>query len=363
MSNLAWSSTIFSWHKTPRLIAGLAAVFLLGQGCSVSVGTPTQVNGGVYRSDNHGQTWKQKNYIRTEKKRAVTINDATVLSFVFATTGSTNISIGTRDTGIWKTIDSGEHWKTTAVKTGSPTCLSIDQANPLTSYAASGAYVKKTMDGWQTSSNVYTESQPGQSVSCVAVDPLQANFVWAATTGGKILLSQDYGLTWHLQNTIPAGDVRTMFIDSDGSGRVTVVTVKKGIYVGENHGAQWKAEDLALKKFGNAIQINDFDAVSPTLWYAASGYGLIRSLDRGATWSPVPTLLTPASTPVSMVAVNPRDTRDMFVTVQQKLLHSTDSGVTWSVTTLPTSRPLTHLVFDPSVQDRMYFFTLKPLKK
>src|SRR5262249_52986916 len=100
-----------------------------------------------------------------------------------------------------------------------------------------------------------------------------------------------------------------------------------------------------------------------TRWWIATRGGLLTSTDKGASWKQINTLVNPGSVPINSVAVNPQNDLDLFISTTQKLHHTTDGGITWSVTTLPTSRLPELLTFSPKSPDQLFFATFRPEKK
>ncbi|MBI2984531.1 MAG: hypothetical protein HYY50_02805 [Candidatus Kerfeldbacteria bacterium] len=354
-----------SWPRLKPLVVTLAALLLLGQGCTIRIGQPTTNDGGVFRSDDHGQTWMQKTFVGRQKKRLLTISDVSGVALVFDPRDHKHIFLGTRVNGLWQTTDSGEHWQPTTLRAGRFDCLSFDPDNSQILYTASGSTVLKSTDGGGSWSPVYLEAQPGHIVKCVIVNPLAGNEIWALTSGGKLILSQDYGQRWTVRTTMTPLEPRRLTFDFDGSGRIYVFSTTGGIYVIRDHGTTVENLSAPLQSFSGGSDIRAVTIVSgPTpSWYLGTLYGLLVSHDRGLTWTSIPTLVTPRSVAIENVAVNPRQSDEIFIIAGQKLHRTTNGGTSWSVSTLPTKRIPTLLTFDPTDPDQLYISTLKPVKK
>ncbi len=337
-------------------------LLLMGQSCSISIGTGRAADGGVFRSDDRGQTWHQRVFVSQSDKKTITLGDVTVRTFVFEPGNSQHLYLGTRENGIWQSLDRGDHWKPTSLRSGDYQCLDFDPSNHEIMYTASGSAVLKSLDAGQSWTVVYTESQPGNAVTCIAVDPVNGRFVWAFTNGGKVLRSDDYGQTWTLQQVLAAFEPRLIHVEPDGSGRIEIFSRTSGIFIGDNHGATWTDITKNLQPFPNATDIRSV-VIHSSGWYLGTAYGLLRSTDHGASWTALHTLVTPSSVPVQNVAVNPRTGQEIFITVNQKLHHTIDGGTSWAVTSLPMSRVPVLLTFDPEHDDTLYISSFKPLKK
>lgn len=355
----------FSWSRSSRFGLALAAFLVMGQSCSISIGNSTVLDGGVYRSDDSGLTWKQKTFVRQDGRKTIQINDASVLGFAFAPRNSQNIYLGTRENGVWRTTNGGDKWQATSLRTGGYRCLAFDPDNPDIIFTASGTTVLKSEDAgiqWKT---VYNESQPAHTVTCVVTDPVQSGDVWATTSGGKVLLSRDFGETWTLTQTLKPFVPRRLYLPPDASGRIYIFTERTGIYLLTGYGSQ--VEDLTkpLQTIPGATDVRTVTIIDGVQsgWYLGTLHGLLYSADTGASWRVIPTLVTPSSIAISNVAVRPNNPDDVFITVGQKLHHTIDGGQSWEVTNLPSARIPTWLALDPSNPDRLFFSTLKPPKK
>ncbi|MBI5467346.1 MAG: hypothetical protein HY975_04015 [Candidatus Kerfeldbacteria bacterium] len=350
------------WRKPTTFGILLIALSVMGQSCTISLGSSRGLDGGVFRSADHGQTWQQKNFVSRDKKKTISLNDVSGRVLAFDPRNPSHIYLGTRENGIWETTDAGEVWKSTSIRSGAYECIDYDPLNSAVMYTAAGTLVLKTTDGGKSWNTVYTESQPGQAVTCIAVDPFNGRLVWATTTGGKILLSEDYGKTWTLKHMLDPFTPRRLYIDPTGSGRLTIFTRNNGIFTGVNLGSSWTDLSKGLEPYPNSRDVRAVD-IEPSGWYLATSYGLLQSVDQGLSWVSIKTLNTAGSVPLQNVAVNPRNGREIFITTDQKIHHTTDAGQTWAITTLPTSRLPVLLTFDPVSSDRLFLSTFKVQKK
>lgn len=344
----------------------LVALVVTGQSCTLQFGTPEPSDGGVYRTDDHAENWKQKSFVRSEKNRTVTIREISTLRLTIHPGDTSILLLGSRGQGVWRSTDRGERWSQTSLKSGSYTCFAFDPDNSDIVYTASGPNVFKSTDGGRRWESIYQESQSGHAVSCVAVDPLEGRFIWAVTNGGKILLSDDYGQNWTLKRTLARVSIVRAVVDPDGSGRLVVFT-SRGLFEVTGRGAASKnitqpLKDKELKGATTIRTVTILEGDTPR-WYIGTAYGPLVSLDRGASWTTIPTLVTPASTAIPNIAVHPNNPNEIFLTVGRRLHRTQDGGASWSVSTLPTSLPVVELQFDPADPDRLYFATIIPEEK
>lgn len=345
-----------SWYK---LGLSIGALVFFGAGCTVNLGSSP--DGGVFVSTDHGTTWKQHSFVSSQKNSTVTLNDVTIRGLAPLPSDGQTIYLATRGSGVWKTVDSGNHWTATGLSTGDVTSIALDPQVPTMLYAAVGSTVKRTVDAGKTWTTIYTESQADQQVMTVALNPQAVNTIWAFTSGGKAVVSTDGGQTWAMKNDTLADGARAAWFDTDGSGRMYVFLRTQGIVVATADGSSWTNITAGLKSYTDATTIYDVSIGDPAIapWYIATGYGLLRSTDRGVTWTPVTTLTENSTTQMTSLAVNMANPSELFVATGQKLQHTTNGGLTWSITSLPTKRSIVQLRFQPQQPDRLWFGTFK----
>lgn len=357
---------MISYSKRSLIVVGLMALVTLGQSCSVSVGNTKPKDGGIYRTDDQGKTWRQKSYIRTEKKKKLSLDDATINFLVIDPKNPDRLYAGIRNLGLWMTSNRGEQWAATGLRSGNNRCLTFDPKNDQILYLANGSQIQKSTDQAKTWVNIYTEPQAKQSIECLAVDPARDNILWAVTSGGKVIRSSDYGGEWTLVNTLRnfSGIIR-MDLDPITSGPI-IFSSRRGIRRLDASGVQVTDLTAPLEMYKGGKTVADVEIVNSsqvTSWYLATAYGILTSGDSGTSWRQISTLLNPNSTPVTNIVVNPKNISEIYLTTGKRLHRTTDGGASWAVTTLPTSRQPVWLTIDGSNPDRLYFGTYIPIKK
>ena len=82
--------------------------------------------------------------------------------------------------------------------------------------------------------------------------------------------------------------------------------------------------------------------------YYANKYGLLKSVDNGATWEGLTLVTKPRSVKIYSLAVNPDDGNNVFYGTATTFYASTDGGASWSTRELPSTRFATALAVDPN---------------
>lgn len=342
----------------PKVLLIFAAILLMGQSCQFpnlfGLGPSQPKNdGGVYRSDNHGQTWRQKSAGATGDSRG--LRSASVRTLVFDQRNPDRLEVGTVEHGLWMTTNAGETWTPSAITTGEVPCIAMKASDPDVQYIAYGTTVRKSLDGGKTWRVVYTDGQ-GQGVTCVVTDRQTVATVWAMTSAGKILRSDDDGKTWAIALTTRAFQPRKVLQDDAQPDHLVIFTKSVGIIDIDIANTSWQNLNGGLAKYPRASIINGVSVLfgSPTVWTIATGYGLLQSFDRGSSWTVIPTLVTPGGAAIQNVVINSVDPKEMFITVGNKLHQTRDAGATWTIMSIPTSRLPVTLLIDPIRVDRMY---------
>lgn len=180
---------------------------------------------GIYRSTNHGATWKLSNS---------GLSSVNVRSVQFTPRG-TAVFAGTHDGGVFRSLDSGLTWQ--AVNTG----LAILR------------------------------------ISALAV--LDSTSLLAATDGEGVFLSTNSGDSWQLiTSDVRLNSVRSLAVHSDGT--IFAGTDRYGIFRNATRGDAWNYLPTDITSSVNALLSKDNEI------YAATGLnGVYYSKDNGTTWS------------------------------------------------------------------------------
>ena len=250
------------------------------------------LNLGVYKSQDHGQTWTPIN----DGLTAVVVKDVAVdpnsgahvligtISGVYEKTGA----------GPWSRLLENDTWS-----------VLFHPTDSLTFFAGIEAYVCKTTDGGQnwTSANI-PDYWSYNSISDMAIDTSNTDVMFVSVDyfdqGGAVHKSTDGGssFTGVLNGLNQAGqDVPMNAVAIDplnpqhifaGGGRFTAPCAVGDLWESTDGGANWTRTSLQ-NVIVNAILV---DTQDPDIVYAGCGCGggtttpLYKSIDNGATWTP-----------------------------------------------------------------------------
>ncbi|RJO59264.1 hypothetical protein C4546_02695 [Candidatus Parcubacteria bacterium] len=325
------------------LLPILALIFL--SGCLIQFKTSSSGSGqgsgdgGVFTSTDRGETWQQKVFVSQEAQKVTTIGNTNVGFFYFHPIDPDLVYFSSIENGLWQTKNLGEAWSATALRSGYVTGFDIDPKNPDTMYAGFQNTVQKSVDAGVTWETIYT-NQPGHTINQVRVDPFDSRDIFAATSGGVLLKSEDQGVTWRIIQQFSGKDLKRMQILKNDS-RIMFLVTQNGILRSTDGGTSWNENmSQALAKI-NALPVNDFVYTerNPSTMYVASNLGLVRSTDGGTSWQVVPTVIPPSTVPIQAVAINSFDEKEIYFTAGSTFYKSQDEGATWqTLKNVPSGR-------------------------
>ncbi len=194
----------------------------------------------------------------------------------------------------------------------------------------------------------------GQSIRALAIDPTMPAVVYAGTARGAVEKSVDGGVHWATLDTGAAGSVEALAIDPATPTTVYLGATTPGdVRRSTDGGATWSAAntgipDLLLSGPLQPAFALAADPTSPATVYAATGTGLFKSTDNGATWVATAVMATPA---ITSLAIDPLEPTTLYAGRPSGVAKSTDSGATWSGV---DSGPVIALAIDPLAPSTVY---------
>lgn len=209
---------------------------------------------------------------------------------------------------------------------GQTTSSNMTTVNPLTGQyqgmAANTAVSNVGGTVWSTPATPSANARDARVMRAITADPTDANVIYAGNTCCRIMKSTDGGATWNANNT------------PDGTYDVTAIVVAPS---------------------------------SPSVVYAATTAGVLRSANAGSTWAFVNTGLLPAERNLSSIAVSPTNPNVVYAgigfSVGTPVFGSSNGGTSWSAASsgLPTSADVNKLLFDPTAATRIWAATSQGL--
>lgn len=336
-------------HVTRHTLFAALILPLVGFGC---IGTKPPVvidSGGVWLTGDAGETWIQKSTWPTAAGTS-TISSADIKGFVFDPSDLDAIYLMTKADGLFYSYDNGNSWirpEEPALQAGIIGGVAIDPTDKCNVYVAKGANVMKSTDCNRTYEKELFVESTGSSILSISIDWFNSNVIWIGTAAGDVYKSADSGATWTREAHAP-GPVTQIQIDNADSRIVLVMTSTKAITRTDNGGETWLRQEEIFEDFAGAelgsmlTQTKDGNNT-----YYLSKWGVFKSTDHGATWTPIK-LLTPTNVKVYSFAVNPDDANILYYGTLNAFYVTTNAGAEWATHELPTTRAATALTVDPN---------------
>ncbi|MBU1291916.1 hypothetical protein KKH07_00265 [Patescibacteria group bacterium] len=323
-------------------------------------GTVISKDGGIFESENMGETWMQLSV-----EGEVSLARLNILSLAISTSGPDIMYAGTRIDGIYKGFNQGQIWQKLNDQNGvldsraNVYDIAIDDKNVDRLYI--GAYQNKkgrvfrSQDGGQSWEEVYVVSEEGYAVFAVAVDNYDSSVVYIGTAQGGFLKSTDYGKSWKIMRWFD-DVISDIVINPKDTRQVYVSTFDQGIYKTSDKGLTWQSFKEVLEGFSQAQGIENLiiDMERTNILYAGSKYGLLTSKNSGQTWQEVAIIMPPESEPVLSLAIDPQNTDHLYYGAGSILYRSLDQGVNWTVHELNSGRNIKNIVINPQDPNKIF---------
>lgn len=347
------------------IVLALAVVVLAGQGCVINpfASTPAKTEGGVYKSLDKGETWGSAANLWTlgaaRNFKTISFNEISL-----DPQDHNAVYAASAEGGLFYSYNAGAGWfQPEQIKGGSVTLAAIDPRNKCNIYAVIGGLILQSLDCNRTYGAIYQETRSEVAVRTLAIDYNNSNIIYAGNSAGDVLKSTDRGHAWVVIKRWE-NSVEKIIINPLNTNILYLATSEKGIYRSGDAGANWTDLNQGLKQYAGAYTYCDLllmDAKAETL-LLSSQYGLIKSGDAGLTWTALNLLTPPGGADIKVVAVNPKNSNEIFYATPLTFYKSADGGVKWETKKLPSTRVPATLLIDP-VAPSVFYLGFAPVKK
>ncbi len=329
---------------------------VLGQGCGAIA------DGGVFRSDDQAESWEQRVFVGQEGRKVFTIDDVNVQKIVFEPGNNEVLYLATKENGLYKTDTRGEQWYQLPLAPDRIRDVAIDPNNTDIVFTVRGNTVLKSSDAGASWEIVYTDAQ-NAIITRIAIDWYDSERIYAVTSIGTVLLSEDGGHDWRVLTQVDEPLIG-IIIDPNDSRIIYTLELDKTVYKTTDGGVTW--DDLFFDEeleepIENVVELPKQLIMDPNnsahLWLVGT-YGIAQSFDSGKTWELIDTLIAqgaPENSSIATFTVLPGESGTLFFTVGNIIHKSFDSGKTWkTIETFPSGRKITAMVIDSEDPTIMY---------
>lgn len=327
---------------------------------------------GVYRSMDMGKSWVRKNYglptinfnRRFSNRYSVFAINPIDNNVIYLA----NSSWG-RSGGLYKSTNMGESWELITedlpeswLKTSRRmNAVAVHPDNPKMIFLGSSRYLYRSQNSgksWQQliskhSANAWTHT--GINVfghtRDVLVDPDHPHTIFVGTSDHKMVRSNDNGISWQqlMKTSKHSSYILGIAKCRDGTGELMALTSGNDrdlcIMKSKDQGENWSENcgDIGRSNGYNnfAVNVDTCDDI-----YITVDHGLIKSTDRGASWSNAANGL-PGIKMLS-VAIDPANSKVIYGGAAQGLFKSIDAGINWTKIHAARNRPVTSILISKS---------------
>ncbi|MEO1625861.1 MAG: T9SS type A sorting domain-containing protein [Bacteroidota bacterium] len=202
--------------------------------------------------------------------------------------------------------------------------------------AIDGVGVYKSANGRQWERMGETESF--ESVGTLSLAINRAGHLFVGNNKG-ISRSKDGGLTWeNIGDELGEKKVRDLLVGQEDE--IYAFASLSGVYRSTDGGDSWQIRDNGLPTPLSLLFANFEQADDGTIYFSASNHGVYKSTNKGESWAQLP---LPQQT-VTTVASSTNDS-DLYVSVNDRLWHSSDGGDGWTERQLDASILYVYRIF------------------
>lgn len=345
--------------KTPLILLALVVALLTtGAGCLQFGASQAAGPMGLYQSNDKGEIWKQIVALPTVTGVQ---NIAGIKVYRLHTDPSdpNAIYLASRGQGLYYTYNNGISWQVVPAMAGKFIYgLAVNPKNKCNIFVSDGQHIFKTDDCMRSWTNVYSEERPDQRVVSMAVDFGSSTTVYAAELGGDILVSNNLGSSWRVNQRF-GFQLQYLVADQFTPGRVYVAAYNKGIYRSDDLGTTWKDLSAGLDPYADAYKFNrltmNLGKKDSLFW--VSKFGILRSDDAGVTWTDLKLITPPGSVSIYGFDINAKNQKEMYYTgtilgeknahVRSTFYKTTDGGKNWVTKKLPTNTIPVGILINP----------------
>lgn len=338
--------------KLLLLLLCVSFIFFFG-GMACPRRRPRVADAGVFKSVNFGESWKQ--IARLNEKENIT--RVSVLVLTINPLNPNIIFLGTKGNGVIRTENGGDNWLKTPLTIGEFYSIAIDPQDDSNVYAAGFIHnrgkIFKSRDGGRTWQEIYAETYEGSKVLALAINPTNPSEIYAGNTGGALFKSSDGGESWVVQKWMDKKPIKKILFGLKDSRKIYVV-LEDALFKSSDGGKSWEdlTPNFARFKDANRIYGLALDPYYEDGLFSASAYGLLKSTDGGKSWAEIPLLVRPG-TSVLAIALNPKDSREIYLGLDSTMYISRDGGKSWATRHI-TSSIIKVLAVDPKTPSIIY---------
>lgn len=360
-------------HKSISIIALLCLTILITGASCVSLGgnqTTSSGPAGMFISQDKGETWQQIVSLPTTSG-VKNIANVSVYRLIEDPGDPNTMYLASRNNGLFFTYDNGVTWQKSvdgSMTTGYVYGVAIHPQNKCILYATNGRQIFRSDDCSRHWTEMYRESRLDIVINSIAFNYFPPYQIYISESNGDVMESYDSGNSWNVLKRL-GKRIYNITTSPLKSGLLYVATAGDGLYRSENGGIDWALLSAGLAKFSGAKEYRRLalHAKNPETIYWISTYGILRSDDKGETWTAYNLLTPPGSASIYSFAVNPQNDNEIFYTAtvgaRSTFYKSQDGGKNWTTKKLPSDQTPAVLRVHPEKSNVLFMGFFVPVKK
>lgn len=334
------------------LVLFLLAGLIFTAGC-VQVETNSDF-GGVFRSVDNGETFLQKSLLSTPLAALESIGSVNVTTMELDPEDSSALYIGTSNDGLYYSYDMASSWqKANSLGNMTINSLEVSPDNKCRIYAASYNKIFVSKDCNRTYKEIYNDPRSGIIFKELIIDPIIPSRIYAATSFGDILRSEDSGTSW--MNIYNLGSEIIDIVIPKDNADVMYVATKKALLKTQNNGVNWTNIGNDFDSGSMDIRkILSIDGKNGNSIMVLTNKNILKSNNGGASWDNLKLVTPPGKVDLYSFAVNPKNEKEIYYAVASSFVKSIDGGINWKSVASPSSRLPYYMLVNPEDPNIIY---------
>lgn len=352
---------LFSLFAVSVVAVTLSGCSLSGTGGQTGSLAVTGASGSILKSSDSGSSFTSK--VKIDDKTVLPASD--ILTLNFDPNNPAILYVGTETDGIFRSWDGAEHWERIVFPPQRVFGIVADFRNS-ERLLATGVWknigkIYESTDSGKNWKEVYTEPGEATVVTSLVQSRLDPNVVYAGTSGGVIIRSDNGGETWR-NFGIAKGPVTDIYPHPNRGdafiaavyGIGTIRTIDGGKKYIESQSNDFPSDPRNANQItstGNVLTIAP-DPLRPEVLYAGMQGGMFRTEDYGKTWQNIDIIESSRKFPIRAMSVNPTNSNEIAYSAGDTFYRSTDAGKSWLTTRLQSDKAASVIAYDwknPSV--------------
>lgn len=365
--------------KSFKLILAFLALSLTLSACTISTRSNSSgqsIDSSLFASGDRGDTWRSLTAIPTTSGRPGSISDLNVNLITMDPQDNKALYLASYDSGLFYTYNIVDGWNLVAsLPQVTIYDVKVDPKSKCTVYAALSNRLYRSNDCTRTWTQIYFDNNPGVAVNTVVIDHYNTSNIYIGTSRGEIIKSIDSGSSWRTIRRLDEGVARLIISPLD-SRLIFVASAKNNIYSFNSSSAtnsnrpeevetnflveNWLDLNTILKEYNLGVSFRDI-VVSERDGhiFLATEKVILRSRDNGLSFENIKLLQPEQEAVINSVAIDPKDSNNIYYVTNTTFFRSTDGGSTWTTKKLPTQRAGRELLIDFNNPNVIYLGTRK----